>query len=176
MRVLALDLSLRATGWATNVPLRRQPSYGVFGAEDETGYARIRSIRSDCNALAEHVRPDLVVFEGLVVFRGNAVLQLAGLGYMVRCDYDLAGYQLFDIPPSTLKKFATGRGHAEKSEMITAARLYLGYDGFDDNEADALWLLQSVLQHYRLDGAAELPPNRRDALAGVRWPNPLVNA
>jgi Holliday junction resolvasome RuvABC endonuclease subunit len=42
---------------------------------------------------------------------------------------------------SEIKKFATGKGNAKKDEMIKAAKDSLGYEGDNDNEADALWIL-----------------------------------
>lgn len=45
------------------------------------------------------------------------------------------------VPVPTLKKYATGRGNADKSQMIRAANERLAWGGSDDNEADALWLL-----------------------------------
>lgn len=49
---------------------------------------------------------------------------------------------LLAVNPSALKKFATGNGKAKKNQMIAAAKLMLGYQGSDDNEADALWVLE----------------------------------
>lgn len=48
--------------------------------------------------------------------------------------------EMITITPSELKKFATGNGRASKEDMIEAARKFLGYEGDNDNEADALWL------------------------------------
>ncbi|HNF94342.1 MAG TPA: hypothetical protein PLQ75_06805 [Anaerolineales bacterium] len=42
------------------------------------------------------------------------------------------------IQPADLKRFATGKGVAEKQEMIAVARARYGYNGNEDNEADAL--------------------------------------
>ena len=42
---------------------------------------------------------------------------------------------------SEIKTHATGKGNANKAQVIEAARERLGYQGNDDNEADALWLL-----------------------------------
>lgn len=42
------------------------------------------------------------------------------------------------IQPQDVKRFATGKGVAEKSEMIEVARSRYGYSGTDDNEADAI--------------------------------------
>lgn len=41
---------------------------------------------------------------------------------------------------SEIKKFATGKGNSGKPAMISAAQTKLGYEGDDDNIADALWL------------------------------------
>lgn len=50
------------------------------------------------------------------------------------------------VPVGTIKKHATGRGNANKDLMIAAANSH-GWPTSDDNEADALWLLDYVLSH-----------------------------
>jgi Holliday junction resolvasome RuvABC endonuclease subunit len=45
------------------------------------------------------------------------------------------------VNPLTLKKFATGNGHASKSQMVAAARTRLEIKVDSDDEADALWIL-----------------------------------
>ena len=42
-----------------------------------------------------------------------------------------------------IKRHATGNGNANKGQMIEAART-IGWNPEDDNEADALWLLDLV--------------------------------
>lgn len=49
------------------------------------------------------------------------------------------------VPVGTIKKFATGKGNADKAAMIAAARAR-GFDPKDDNEADALALLHFVVE------------------------------
>jgi Holliday junction resolvasome RuvABC endonuclease subunit len=44
------------------------------------------------------------------------------------------------VPVGTIKKHVTGKGNANKAQMIQAVRA-LGYCPFDDNEADAIALL-----------------------------------
>ena len=44
---------------------------------------------------------------------------------------------------SEIKKFATGKGNANKQAMVDAA-IALGYDPEDDNEADAIHLYLMV--------------------------------
>lgn len=55
------------------------------------------------------------------------------------CEHHQIPYQ--SIPVGTIKKFATGRGNADKQAMIEAAK-QAGYEPEDDNEADAIHLLR----------------------------------
>ena len=48
------------------------------------------------------------------------------------------------VPVGTIKKFATGKGNADKGMMIAAAKVW-GFDPKDDNEADAIALLKCRL-------------------------------
>ena len=54
------------------------------------------------------------------------------------CEHHQIPYQ--GVPVGTIKKHATGKGNANKDEMVAAAR-FRGYAPTDDNEADALALL-----------------------------------
>jgi Holliday junction resolvasome RuvABC endonuclease subunit len=55
------------------------------------------------------------------------------------CESSGVPYQ--GVPVATIKRSATGRGNAGKEEVISAMRR-LGLNPGDDNEADALALLQ----------------------------------
>ena len=44
------------------------------------------------------------------------------------------------VPVGTIKRFATGKGNADKAAMIAAIRVR-GFDPTDDNEADAIAIL-----------------------------------
>jgi len=57
--------------------------------------------------------------------------------YCEENDIEYRGYSAGEI-----KKFATGKGNSGKPAMIAAAQEKLGYTGEDDNEADALWILE----------------------------------
>lgn len=73
------------------------------------------------------------------------------------------------IPPATLKKYATGRGSADKDGMRLALRMRAGIDERDNNLVDAWWL-----RHAGLDRLGEhivrLPANQRACLDVVDWP------
>lgn len=58
------------------------------------------------------------------------------------------------VPPSVIKKFATGKGNAKKEQMLAAAQK-IWDDVTDHNEADALWLLAyAVRQEHGIEAAA----------------------
>lgn len=54
------------------------------------------------------------------------------------------------INPATLKKWATGDGHATKAQMIAACKSKYGIVPVDDNAADACHLFYYYLRRYRL--------------------------
>lgn len=54
------------------------------------------------------------------------------------------GIQYAGYSASEIKKFATGKGNANKEAMVKAAQERYGYEGDNDNVADALHLLHMV--------------------------------
>ena len=59
------------------------------------------------------------------------------------CEQHNIPYQ--GVPVGTIKKHATGKGNASKDEMVAAAKA-IGFAPNDDNEADALALLQWAME------------------------------
>lgn len=53
------------------------------------------------------------------------------------------------VNPTTLKKWATGDGHATKSKMVEACKKY-GYVPTDDNAGDACHLFYYYIRKHRL--------------------------
>ena len=87
-----------------------------------------------------------VVFEEVRAHKGTAAAHTYGafLGQLTAwCEIHRVPYQ--GVPVGTIKKHATGRGNAGKAEMIAAMRAR-GFQPADDNEADALAILQWALE------------------------------
>jgi len=150
MIILALDLATR-TGWAV-VRDGRVVESGVQTFDKRRGesngvlFLRARKWLSEFGqpspaASAQgllRARPDLVAYEQ-AHFRGGAATEIC-VGLQTRAQECAAewGVESAPVPTSTLKKWATGVGRAEKPAMIAWAAGKIGRQPEDDNEADAI--------------------------------------
>lgn len=166
MNILAIDLSLTATGYAIGATSGiLLPPKGL-----DRGEARLDWILRQVLQLAASGEAEIAILEGYSYASANVAHQLGELGGVVRWGLYRRGVPYVEIAPGTLKKFAAGRGNAKKPEMLAAAIKRLGYQGHDDNEVDALWLQQVGLHAFGLPGAADLPKLQLEAIAKVKWP------
>jgi len=101
--------------------------------------------------------------------QGRAVFDIAELGGCVRFLLHRLGIPWVDVPPATLKKYATGKGNSPKDAMIAAAIRRFGFEGSDNNEADG-YLLWCMAQHAYGEPVAEVPKVQAEALGKVVWP------
>lgn len=88
-------------------------------------------------------KPELIVFEAPFVGairNANTARMLFGMCTITEMVAFRRGIRCLECNNSTVKKHATGTGHAKKHQMVKAAR-ERGWEPTDDNEADALWLV-----------------------------------
>lgn len=143
--VVGLDLSLQATGIAyCNGESTTVGTDKLRGQERQQAVVTAVRFALDCY----ESKPDLVVVEGYSYgSRGNATVDIGELGGIVRWELRRAAVRFINCPPTTLKKYATGRGNkVGKPEMVAQARERLGFDGYDPDQADALWLRAAGLE------------------------------
>ena len=93
----------------------------------------------------------------------------AGLWWLLAVRLTLHGHVVVEVTPSTLKKFATGRGNATKPDMRMALFQRAGIDERDDNRVDAWWLRQIGLHLKGHPDAISLPATHTAALAKVDY-------
>jgi crossover junction endodeoxyribonuclease RuvC len=74
------------------------------------------------------------------VQKTTAITQLAGLSYLVRAMLASWNIPFYLVAPTSLKKFALGKGRGEKDHMVLEAYKQFGLDGIDNNIADAAFL------------------------------------
>jgi crossover junction endodeoxyribonuclease RuvC len=163
--VVGLDLSLTSTGFAVVTAIGRNAE--TIKRPQYKGVARLRSIRDAITNRVDGVLPRLVVIEGYSFgSRASHAHSLGELGGVVRVALEELGVRWVDLPPSTLKKYATGRGNADKGLMLAEAVRRLGYAGSSNDEADALWL--ACAGHHLLGHpVVELPKTHAVALDGI---------
>lgn len=112
---------------------------------------------------------DLVAVEGLAVHgRGHGMAAAQVMGAVKVALLNLC-VPYVEVPPSTLKKYATGKGNADKTAMAIAALKRAGREFDDDNQCDAWWLRAAGMQALG-SPVVELPAAQVEALSKVEWP------
>ena len=146
--ILALDLGQK-TGWAVrNVDGAIASGTALFkpGRFEGGGmvFLRFRAWLQEVDETAGRV--GAVYFEEVRSHRGVAAAHVYG-GFLahltVWAEANKVPYR--GIPVATIKQHVTGKGNAVKAAVIAAVRA-LGFDPTDDNEADALALLDWALK------------------------------
>ena len=164
MRILALDLSLTATGWAIT------PDH--FGVERTAGTFRgTERLLEYRHWLRQMLLPGFnqAVIEGYAYGRHNKAHQIGELGGVVRLTLQEEDVPYLEVPPTVLKKYATGRGNAPKPDMRMELYKRSGLDVADDNAVDALWLL-AVARELAGDPLWDMPKANVDALSKLQQP------
>jgi crossover junction endodeoxyribonuclease RuvC len=161
MNAVGLDLSLTSTGYA-----RADGTTGMI-ASKQTGPARLIEIRTAVLEVARGAH--LAIIEGYSFGAKTNREVLGELGGVIRVALYGNRIRYVVAAPAQLKKFATGHHQASKEEVLVAATKQLAYDGFSNDEADALWLRQLGLAAY---GGASVPPTqyREQVLGAIKWP------
>jgi len=168
MRIAGVDLSLRATGVAVASTATATSAVVECWKPKERGTERLAWLRSQVERLVEQHRPDLVVLEAYAFSRHDAYAhELGEAGGVVRLALADADVPWCTVAPTSLKKYATGKGNASKEQVLVEAVRRLGYDGHDNNEADALWLAAMAVDHY--GGPCHVPQSHRAGLGKVQW-------
>lgn len=176
LRVVALDLSLQATGIAHTHDHHGEPAIGcrTIHATTMTGHPRIHHILADV-AAAVRCNPHLVLIESVFAGtgKGGTPLRLAELHGVVTHWLWNRGCPYVYVEPQQIKIWATGSGNATKTavrEAVTADYGHLAHIG-DDNMSDSLALLALGLHAYGEPLATVLNPRKLRAVDAVKWPS-----
>ena len=153
--VLTLDLG-QNTGWALRQPngLVTSGTNGFKPGRFEGGGMSMLRFITWLGELHVSAGPlAIVYFEEVRAHKGTAAAHTYGafLGQLSAwCEANRVAYA--GVPVATIKKHATGKGNAGKDLVIAAMRAR-GFDPHDDNEADALAILQWALVHGVVEGS-----------------------
>lgn len=145
MNILALDVATHC-GWATETA---SGTWDLSPKRDESSGMRLIRFKAKLRDIVALEQINLITFERTAGFHKSALVVQAELHGVLKifCEENKINYRAFSA--AEIKKHATGKGNAKKEAMILAAQQRLGYLGNDDNEADALWILDITKAHYK---------------------------
>jgi len=148
MRVLALDLSLNRTGMA----------WGTYTWKH--GVINIKTDIIETKKIADHMKkvcyikkiigrkikeftPHKILIEGQsYASRGRAIMSIAQLhGVVMYSCMKQWRVEYHTIPPTTVKKYITGKGNNRKSMMLKSLYKRFHIDVDDEDKADAIGVL-----------------------------------
>lgn len=141
MNLLALDIATK-TGWKTRT------SSGVWDFKNKRGESdgmRVLRFKAKFKEVIELEDIDLIAFERPAGQHKSSIMvasEMIGVLKEFCVDNDI---QYAVHSASEIKKFATGKGNANKQAMVDSA-ISLGYSPEDDNEADAIHLYRLVCE------------------------------
>lgn len=141
MKILALDIATK-TGWRT------ETASGVWDLKPNRGESegmRVVRFKAKVRELITLESITLVSYERPAgLFKSSIMVASEMIGVLkdlcIELNVELACYSATEI-----KKYATGKGNANKEAMIEAAER-LGFVPQDDNEADAIHLYNLTIK------------------------------
>lgn len=166
--VIGLDLSITATGLC-----RVDGTTCTVGGKSDLCDWRIKLI-ADAVREAHYDQTDwryhpLAVIEDLAVHGPGGGLHAAQVMGAVKLTLMAKGTPYLLVPPSSLKKYATGKGNATKADMAVALYKRAGLELANDNEVDAWWL-RALGLHMLGHPIVELPTVNLSALDKLTLP------
>ena len=146
MNILALDPATK-TGWATR---HASWTWDFSVRRDESGGMKLIRFRAKLEEVQKADPIDLLVYEaarhGAPKMQGALTVQAELQGVLkLWCEDRQIQYRGYS--PSEIKKHATGKGNVGKEVMRASANAKWP-PVFDDNQADALWLLDLARKEY----------------------------
>ena len=149
MRIIAIDPGT-ACGYAwsddSKVHVEQSGVWDLKPRRHEGGGMRYLRVRGRLYELTQFAPDCAVFYEEVRGHKGTDAAHIYG-GIVATiaslCEEQGIPYQ--GIPVGSIKKRATGKGNANKQAMIEAACEHFG-PVTDDNQADALWILQCGIE------------------------------
>lgn len=177
-RVVGLDLSLTSTGVACvtrgdglghDVQVRRVLSKPTAHPSLADRSRRLRRLAGETTALCAGAA--LIVVEGpAYASTSGAAHDRAGYWWLVVGRLTGAGLNVVEVPPASVKTYATGKGNAGKDDVLTAAvRRYPHVEFAGNDEADALVLAAMGARFAGFPIEDALPQTHLRALEKVQW-------
>jgi crossover junction endodeoxyribonuclease RuvC len=172
MRVLGIDPSLTSTGLALIEDGKVTEIDRV--RSKKKGHDRVQDILTQ---IWSFTRPDLegrtvtVGIEGPAMHaKGSSVVQIFGLWGVITHYLWTLHVPYYVVTPSGRCKYATGKGNADKDQVLAAViRRYPDAEVASNDIADALVIAAMGSRYYGHPLEADLPETHLKAMEGVQW-------
>jgi len=146
VHILGLDLSLTGTGYYR--VMGGHETHGAIETKGLKGVERLVFIESqiwdvitaDGYIDQDWPGPPKVFLEGYAYARPNQAHQIGELGGVVRRLLHINGIPYTEIAPAAVKKFATGKGNADKYKVMSAVAKHWDKHFDSTDECDAFVL------------------------------------
>lgn len=163
--LLGVDPSMACTGVA--LPDGTTTTWSANSGTKATPLARLDiAFVWAQNLVHDHGGTDqtIVLVEGYAYGRANQAHQLGEFGGALRLGWRYADAFVVEVPPTVVKRLATGKGNANKDLVRDAARDRFGLPaGVTSDECDARWVLEAGRQLVGHPDALDLPKAHRAA-------------
>ena len=180
--IIGIDPSLTSTGIVVlrgnkvelAVTTKNKPALGTI-ERVRLIYERIVDIQENLSDGEKWQAPDLIVIEGFSYgSKGRSVFDIAYLGWRIREELERLRTEdnipWLEVPPSQLKKFATGQGNANKEIILQQVYKRWGVEFSDNNQADA-YVLAQIGRAY-LGGMDDLTAFQQEVIANLKGEKP----
>jgi len=133
--ILAIDQASKC-GWALGKDI-----YGLWDLttrKDEDMGMKLIRFKNKLKEVCTTEGVTIIVYERVAGMHAASIIHAAKMVAIIEtfCTENNIRYTAFSA--QEVKKFATGKGNANKEAMVKAAQEKYGYPGTDDNVADAL--------------------------------------
>lgn len=162
---LGIDASLEGTGLCLVTVAGFAIRLQTISPDKLRGAARLLEIKRNAELFIP-ADVEFAAIEGYAYDAVGRVFELGEVGGVLRLLVHERNIPYVDVPPASLKKFATGRAGAKKAHMIEAAE-QAGARPVDDNQADAFHLARVALACCRRGAPIEQFQLRRSQMEVV---------
>lgn len=167
MLYLGIDQSLNHTGVALVDSLGNAIACHAIIVEKLRGSERLAHVQNELSKfLACYSQVVAGAIEGPSLGSRHREFDLGEISGVLKADFFTKGIDLVVVPPTTLKKFVTGKGQASKDQMLYSVNQKYQLSLTDDNLADAFGLARFSLVHHNFGNITF--PVQRNELETVR--------
>ena len=146
-------LNILAIDQASNCGWKTKNAHGVWDfttKKDESSGMKMLRFRAKLREVCNIEEINLIVYERVAGQHKNSIIHASKMVAIIETFCEENNIQYKAVSATEVKKFATGKGNANKEKMIEAAREKYGYEGNNDNEADAILIYHHTLEDLNL--------------------------